>query len=352
MNRCWLVVPSLVVMLLGAALVQAQETVVKDRKAYFPNRKQVALSGTEIGILLADGQPVLSTEGRSGPADQLVFSSNLNSYRWVYVPTQDNPQITNLQVPVGDKGEKVVYPSLNLANLKSVVAWGVNQPYALVEVNVNTGRGSPPLDSFVGASFKVLDGTKDYPLKVTDAVKLARDRYADHIAKQQKTIDKAMKDAGDKALNGKAPTGPRERQDLMYVTWMTDSNTMRVHFKTRVSDGAYTIINGGGGPFRDPPPLPLPPPPKKAPPKGAVSFESAEDVFVLRPVRPKDFAIKTGTTFGIEFGQAYVINKKGEVVGTEVLPIESFTQQLNAPLGPVGPRPLPPQPVPPAKESI
>src|SRR5438132_5494781 len=136
MKRCWLIVPTLAVVLFSATFAQAQETIIKDRKNFIPNRKQAALSGKEIGILLTDGQPVLSTEGRSGPADQLVFSSNLNSYRWVYVPTQDNPQITNLQVPFGDKGEKAVYPALNLANPKSVVAWGVTQPYSLVEVNV------------------------------------------------------------------------------------------------------------------------------------------------------------------------------------------------------------------------
>lgn len=351
MRRCWFVAPTLAVMLLGTALVQAQETIIKDRKSFFPNRKQAPLTGKEIGILLTDGQPILSTEGRSGPADQLVFSSNGNSYRWVYVPTQDSPQITNLQVPIGDKGEKAVYPALNLANPKSVVAWGVNQPYSLVEVNVNSRRGSPAGDSFVGVEFTVLDGSKNFPLKITEVIKQVKDRYADYITKQQKAIDQAMKDAGEKSLKGKAPTGPRERKDLMYVTWLTETNTMRVHFKTTITDGAYVIVNNGG-PLRDPPPLKLPP--KKLPPKGGVRFESPDEQFVVRAVRPKDFNIKTGTTFGIEFGQAYVVNKKGEVVGTETLPIESFSSQLNQPVFGPGPRPipLPPAPVPPGKESI
>src|SRR6516164_3308004 len=112
--------------------IAAQET-VKDRKSYLPNRKQVALPGKAIGILLTDGQPVLSTEGRSGPANQLVFASGLNSYRWVYVPTQDRPMITNLQVPVGDKGEKAVYAALNMANPQSVLPWAIKTPYTLVE---------------------------------------------------------------------------------------------------------------------------------------------------------------------------------------------------------------------------
>src|SRR5262249_40023183 len=236
MKRCFLAVPMLAVVLFGATFAQAQEKVIKDRKSFFPNRKQVALTGKEIGILLTDGQQILNTEGRSGPADQLVFSSNGNSYRWVYVPTAENPQIINLQVPIGNKGEKATYPSLNMANPKSVLGWGVKQPYSLVEVDINSGSGSPAGDSFVGVSFKVLDGTKDYPLNVVDVIKQMKERYAEYITKQQKTIDQAMKDGAEKALKGKAPTGPREKKDLMYVTWLTDSNTMRVHFRTTISD--------------------------------------------------------------------------------------------------------------------
>jgi len=341
MKRAMWFVPTLAILLISVGAANAQD-VIKDRKSYFPSRKQVPLQGKEIGILLTDGQPILSTEGRSGPADQLVFSAGGNSYRWVYVPTQDNPLIRNLQVPVGNNGEKVVYASLNMANPKSVLPWAVTQSYALVEVEVNNGRGSPANDSFVGTSFRVLDGTRDYPLKVVDVIKLVKDKYAEHIAKQQKAIDQAMKTAGEKALSGKAPTGPRERKDLMYVTWLTDSNTMRVHFKTTITDGAYTIVNND--PRRDPPPL-------KLPPKKVGGKIVPGDSPVLR-IAPKNFSVKTGTTFGIEFGVAYTVNKNGEVVGTQELSIESFSQQINQPFfGPGGgPRPVPPLPVPPAKD--
>lgn len=334
MKRKWLTIPTLAIALLVSAVSvgRAQDT-VKDRKAYFPSRKQVALQGTEIGILLTDGQPILSTEGRSGPADQLVFSAGGNSYRWVYVPTQENPLITNLQVPVGAKGEKAIYAALNMANPKSVLPWAVTQSYSLVEVEVNGGRGSPANDSFVGTSFKALDGTKDYPLKVVDVIKLVKTKYAAYLAKQQKTIEQAMKDAAQKSLNGKEPTGPRETKELMYVTWLTESNTMRVHFKTTISDGAYTIVNNDG---------PNLPPFKLPPNKGKIVLP---DGALVARIAPKNFAVKVGTTFGIELGQAFIVNKKGEIVGTEILPIEAFTQQLNAPFirpGPVGPRPLPP----------
>jgi hypothetical protein len=249
------------------------------------------------------------------------------------VPTQDNPQITNLQVPVGDKGEHAVYAALNMANPKSVLPWAITQPYVLVEVEINGARGSPAGDSFVATSMRVLEGSKEFPLKTADVVKQVQARYAEYLAKQQATIDKAMKDAGEKALKDKPATGPREKKDLMYLTWLPESSTLRVHFKTTISDGAYTVIKGGG-----PPPFP--------PKKGAVN--APVEPVAARPAPIKGFEIKTGTTFGIEFGQAYILNKKGEVTGTEELPIESFSSQLNTPVirpGP-GPRPLPvPPPV-------
>ena len=328
------------IVLVSAMSLHAQET-VKDRKSYFPNRKSAVLTGKEIGILLTDGQPILSTEGRSGPADQLVFSAGGNSYRWVYVPTAENPLIRDLQVPVAD-GEKVKYPALDMANPKSVARWGVKQTYTLVEVEVNAGRGSPAIDSFVGTNFRVLDGSKEYPLNVMDSLKLVKDKYAEFITKQQKAIDQAMKDGAEKSLKGKAPTGPRERKDLMYLTWLPGSSELRVHFKTTISDGAYTVVNGPGGPRL--PPGKLPPPPK-----GAL-FAAPDDTDPVLRIVPKNFAMKTGTTFGIEFGMAYVVNQKGEVTRTEELPIEPFTQQINQQVFQGGPGGRPMLPAPPVKD--
>jgi hypothetical protein len=323
----------------------AQET-VKDRKSFIPNRKQAAVPGKVVGILLTGGQTFLDTEGRSGPANQLVFSSGNNSYRWIYVPTQDNAQITNLRVPVGDKGEHTVYAALNLANPQAVLPWAVTQPYALVELEVNGGRGSPAGDSFVATNMRVIEGTKDFPLKTADVLKQVKDTYAEYLTKQKDAIEKAMKDAGEKALKGKAVTGPRERKELMYMTWLPESSTMRIAFKTTISDGAYTVIKGPGpGPL---PPRPVPLPPKKA----ALNIDAATRVVALRPAPIKGMEFKSGTTFGIEFGRAYLVNKKGEVTATEDLAIDSFTQQVNSPVfrpGPL-PRPVPLPPAPPNKQ--
>ncbi len=290
------------------------ERVVKDRKSFIPTRNHQVVKGTAVGVLLTDGQPILSMEGRSGPPDQLVFSSNGASYRWVYVPTMENPTITNLQVPVGENGAVQVYPALTMANPRSVVPWGVSEPYTLVEIQVNSGMGSPRNDSFVASSFKVVEGTKQFPLKVGKVLAEVKQQYADRLKKTEVDIEKAMAAAAKKALGDKKLTGPRERKDLMYVTWMPETEQLRVHFLTKISDGAFTTMMGGGALIRDPE-LPVPP---RAKPRAA-------------PFKPQPY--KVGTAFGIEFGVAYVVSKEGKVLHVETLPVETFTQEMQVPPG-------------------
>ncbi|MCI0458523.1 MAG: hypothetical protein L0Z62_16290 [Gemmataceae bacterium] len=307
---------------------------IKDRAAFIPARKHQILKGTAIGVLAYDGQPVLSTEGRSGPADQLCFGADGCSYRWVYVPTFDKAQITNLRVPVGEKeNDKFqVFPSLDLARPRNVTPWGVTAQYSLVEVEVNSGLGSPKNDSFVATRMNVLDGSKEYPLRVSEVIKQLKGRYAAYQKEQKQVIDAAMTAAQKKALKDEKATGPREQAELMYVTWMTDTKRLRVHFRTKISDGAYRLVGGGAQPC-DPVPLPVK---RQAPGK-------------LPPPPPRLENVRVGTTFGVEFGMAYEVDHAGKLVRTQSLPIESFESQLAPPPGirPGGPVPLPvPRPLP------
>jgi hypothetical protein len=308
---------------------------IKDRASFFPSRKQQALKGTVVGVLLYDAQPVLSTEGRSGPPDQLCFSASGNSYRWVYVPAMGQPQITNLRIPVGEKGngEFEVYPALDMARPTTVARWGITAKCTLVELEVNGGKGSPKGDSFVATKMKSVEGSKQYPLRTAEVIEQLRKRYAAYLKDQGKTIEAEMGMAQKKAIKDAKPTGPREQADLMYVTWLPDSERLVVRFRTKITDGQYTIVEGGGIRPRGPQ-LPgagkllkrLPPPP---------------------PPFPRRF--KTGISFGIELGAAYEVNKEGKLVRTQTLPVEAFQHRLPPPPGPVGrPVPLPPPPQPPA----
>lgn len=310
---------------LAAPRVGADEPkseVVKDRATFIP-RKHVPLPGTVLGVLVSNPQPILSLEGRSGPPDSMCFALGLTSYRWVYVPTMENAIITNLRVPVGDGKENQVYAALNMANARSVVPWGVSGPYSLVEITINGGKGSPANDSFVATNFKVLDGTAKYPLKITEQIAKLKKVYAKDLDAQGVAIETALKDAAKKALGDKKATGPRERSEVMYVTWLPESESLLVRFRTKISDGAFTMTRGPGLPPRTPRD-PLPP---RAP----------------RRARPPMFIpMKVGIAFGIELGRGYVVSKKGELTRVEVLPIESFTQRIS-------PAPLPPGRVPPGR---
>jgi len=339
--------------ILGASIGLADGPAeIKDRKGFIPYRNHQVLKGTAIGILLTDGQPVLGNEGRSGPSDQLVFATGGGSYRWVYVPT-GNGTIRNLQVPVGDQGNTQTFPSLDMANPKSVGGWGIKQPYSLVEVQVNNGQGSPAGDSFVATNMKVLDGTKEYPINTTEVVQALKKRYAEYVKEKGKAIDAAMTEAAGKYLKGRKATGPREQNELMFLTWLPETKTLQAHFRTKVTDGAYTWVEGGG--IR-----PFPLPPRKKDPNnpfldGDIGFFPPAMALIIRsplaafpPPPPRKFKIKTGTTFGVEFGMAYEMPVAGgwKAVQTQVLPFESFVQELPPPprFVPGGKVPMPPSP--------
>ncbi len=315
---------------------------VKDRDGFIPHRKYQAMPGKTIGVLVADVRTVMANEGRSGPADAFGLSSGGGSYRWIYVPVKDKPLITNFTVRAGEKGDQTkTYPSLSMANAQTVKQWDVPSGNVLVEVEVNDGLGAPPDEGFVATKMKVLDGTKDYPLKVAEALDQVRQRYRTYQKEQEKTIDGAMKEAQAKALKDAKPTGPRETQEMLYMTWLPEAQRLRVHFRTKITDGAYKI--GYGIQIDRPRPLPLPPPP--VPPGGV-----APDKLAARlppPPPPREGAgVLYGTSFRIELGMAYEVSKNGTVERTLSLPIQSFQKELPPPPGIR--RPV--DPVPPVRE--
>jgi hypothetical protein len=279
----------------------------------------------------------MANEGRSGPPDAFAFSSGGGSYRWAYVPVQDKPLITNLQVRTGTKGEQVkVYPSLSLANAQTVKQWDVPAGNVLVEVEVNDGLGAPADEGFVATRMKVLDGSADYAIKVADTIDQLRKRYRAYLDDQQRAVNAAMEKAQKDALGDRKPTGPRETAELMHVSWLPEGQRLRVRFLTRITDGAYAY--GGGAAPADP--LPLPPPPaKEVPPAGEGALKAPP------PPPPPDRGARFGTTFGVELGAEYEVSKSGTLEGRKALPIEAFHKEIPPP--PAAPRrpmdPLPPR---------
>lgn len=306
-----------------AAPVPVEVVTVKDRKGFIPYRKYESLPGKVVGIMLSDVGPVMGQDGRSGPPDAFAFSRNAGSYRWVYTPADKDSIIQQLQVKVGEMGDKVkVYPHLNMANARTLAPWKVEGPVALVEVEINDGLGAPADEGFVASRMRRVDGTREFPLELPKVLADLRKQYEDHQKTQQATLERAMTAAQKKWLGEQKPTGPREKSELMYVTWMAEKQRVRVYFQTRMSDGAYTYVEGGANIDR---PFPLPPPPLPPNPgKGFVAFP---------PPPPRLERVRIGTTFGIEYGRGYEVAKDGELVRILDLPPEGFGQELPVPPG-------------------
>jgi hypothetical protein len=287
------------------------------RADFVPYRKHLPIPGKIVAVLLTDGQPILTTEGRSGPPDQLCIGYNAGSYRWVYVPVAENATIQNLRIALPE-GKTQVFPKLAMASPANVKQWGVTASYSLVEVEVNNGMGSPAEDAFVATNMKVLDGSKDFPIKVADTIAQLKGEYEKHLTEKAKDLDAAMEDAAKLALKNKKPTGPRVKNTLMFVTWMAETEQLHVRFLTKITDGAYQYANGIKIEFAPPP---LPP----APPKGGIA-----------PPPRLPNGLKYGTEFGIEYGVSYEVSKSGKVERTKTMDIKTFTNDLKQPmLGPL-----------------
>jgi hypothetical protein len=265
---------------------------------------------------------MMSQEGRGGPPDAYGFSRDLGSYNWVYAAEPDKPLIGTLTLKVGEKGDKTkAFPSLSMANPKTVKQWDIDAPYALVEVEVNDNLGCPADEHFAATKMKRLDASKEYPLVLPDVVKEVKERYKKYKDDEQKNIAAALDESQKAAIKDKKPTGPRETAELFYITWMSEGQEVRVHFRTTISDGAYETATIGGlpGPF----PLPPPPAPGVVPPQLNAAF----------PPPPPPRQVKFGTTFGVEFGMGYEVDKNGKVERTLTLPIAPFQKEIPAPAG-------------------
>jgi hypothetical protein len=291
-----------------AVAAPAPETttdVIKDRTGFIPLRKHQPLPGKIIGVLVSDVAAMMNQEGRSGPPDSYGFSRDGHSYRWVFVPVKENPPIPKLEVKVGEKGDRTrVYSSLSMANANSVKQWNIDVPFALVEVEVNDQLGAPAEEGFAGTKMKRLDGTRDYPLQVAEVVAEVRKKHKALMLEQEKAIAGAMAETEKQSLKDRKLTGPRTANEIFYITWMPETERLRIHFRTTITDGAFqtgTVPIGRGR---------------------TVTF---------------------GTTIGLEMGYAFEVSKSGKIDRILTLPIQTFTKEVPPP---AGVRVLPPNPAP------
>ena len=306
---------------LSAAPVPKQiDEPVTERKIFLPTRAYQPRAGKVNGVAVSDVAGMMGREGRSSQADALGFSSDGGSYNWMYVPMEDMPQITNLWVRIGEKGDdSMQFPKLGMATPKRIAPWGVTNPYTLVEVEVNNGKAAPADEAFVASSIKVVEESKEFPIKLNDCVAKAKALYKDYQKEQGKKFDDAMAKAMKDALGEKKATGPRENAELMHITWMTREKRLVVTFQTTITDGAYQTGGGGGVNLDDVDRVP-----EALPARGGANRPP--------PIGPE--GVRWGTQFGIEFGRSYEFNVDGAPLGTKTLTAEGFTKELPPPPAP------------------
>ncbi|MFQ3649307.1 MAG: hypothetical protein SNJ75_03160, partial [Gemmataceae bacterium] len=301
---------------------------IKDRKSFFPWRNYQPLKGKTVGLLVSDVAAFMGYEGRGGPPDAMGFSVNGQSYRWIYVPVSEKPIISNLQVEVGEKaGTKTkLYPALNMANATEVSRWDIKVPYALVEVEVNDGEGAPPGEGFVATRMKRLDAGVSYPLDVNKALAMVRARHDKDLKNQQAKIAQSIEQTANKVLKDEKLTGPRETKTVLYVTWLAKREVLRAAFRTTVHDGAFRFVEGGGArPRPIPVPLPVPPGPGGAKPGGV------RPLAFFPPPPPPRFQVRVGTAITAELGFAYEVDKAGQLIKRQTLPLQVKSEELPLP---------------------
>jgi hypothetical protein len=290
---------------------------VQERVGFIPQRQSQPLPGRVVGVLASDVAGLLGSEGRNGRSDVFAFSVDGNSYRRVYLSVADRPQLDHLNVRVGARGEQVkVYPSLSPASAAALKPWNIDGSYALVEVEVNDGLGSPPEEAFVATRLRRLDGTDAFPALLPDIVAEARKRQQAWLAAQQPALEAGWADLQTRVIKERTLTGPRETKDVLYITWLPERERLRLSFRTTLTDGVFETGPAGPGSGRGGGP---------GGPGGA------------RGPRPQP--TRWGTMVGIDLGVGYDVTRTGRFDRSLILPLQTSSSEIPAPpRGGRGPR--------------
>ncbi|MBV8879143.1 MAG: hypothetical protein JO332_04175 [Planctomycetaceae bacterium] len=228
-------------LLLCASLLSAQEAPAEFEP--LPRSRFPELPGTCVLLLVGHPNPVTMLDGRSGAEDAYCVTSDRSSYRWTWV-AEPGAGMTQFRVP-GGKDATVLLKGFGAARVQTLQGLGVTGDAVLVEAEVNGGRGAAEgAESLALTRLKVLDGTPEYPIKVSEAVAALRKKHDDRFRSCAAEIDQLLEAGRRASVRDEKATGPRSTQSLTYLTWDTKEGRLEVRFQTRISDGRFFI--GGG----------------------------------------------------------------------------------------------------------
>jgi len=263
----------------------------KEVKDLLPYKRFAPLKGHAVGVLILNGNEFSQTEGRTGLSSH--FCTNMSSYDWIYLPHVPGKPGNKLKLPVGEKGDKQEFAVIFGDSRDAIKALGVSADYTLAEVEVNGGQGRPATqEGFVVTGIRVLEGTRDYPLKTADVIKEARDRLTRDLKTRERAVEEALGKIAKRVLKkDQRPTGPRENKEVMYVTWIPETQRQLVCFRMEIADGSYSKV---------------------------------KTMWTGPKAQQKVVTVSAGPRFGLAYTVKYGADKTGQIVNTEVSPFVEF----------------------------
>jgi hypothetical protein len=191
--------------------------------SFLLRREFAPLPGQTRGLLVSGVGSALHAEGRSIPDDAVLFSRDHDSYRTIYVPSLDSSETVTLPVPSEDGTQQIIarkrFEGYALARLALLRPLKVNDGFAIVDVEVNGGRGSPTgVDRFAATKMRQVDGQLDgYPFSAAAAIRRAEEICASHDLMDE-VQNKAL-DLLSKATGRTPPLKPGTPSLQMHATW-------------------------------------------------------------------------------------------------------------------------------------
>jgi hypothetical protein len=283
----------LAIVYLSAEVRSPAAPTASDTPFHLPVQDFRPLPGKIVGVLASNCQAVLANEGRKGPADALTFGAGSGSQRWIYLPNQPKPLIGAMLFAVGeDNSQKKRFDRLNLATLGALKSAGISEPFTLVEVEVNGGLGCPETQAFVATKVHSVEGSKRYPLRVSEVVVRLQRKFEEWKTTKSQSFELALA-AQRKALGWLARKGTkRGEEQLLYATWIPDRMVLQVQIRIRLQEND---------------PLPA----------SSAHRNQGED-----GSRPE---AKLSRSLGVEAGMEYEITRFGKIERAEPIPLKAFS---------------------------
>ena len=268
----------------STSICNSKKYVKEDR--FIPDgEKAASIPGKTIGVLGVYDMPWLKKDRYRDP---LWFTSGKSYYNAIYIPLDDTeaksyrgPLRGPALFSVGNgkfSREESYEQKLALGFLSTVVKFGVSTPFTLVETVVNFGEGVPgSAGEFVASKVLVVEGSKEYPIKVTEVIEHLQTCYQNYCQAEADNINSALAKAMRQLRYQTKLPDSNNKSEQLYVTWLPETEQLQVEFYTMISDG--------------------------------------------QPSRAGDYLHHS---YGVDFGISYIVSKSGRLERTEIIPISPF----------------------------